>query len=173
MAWRAWSYFVKEEYTGEGSGVELIISYWLNTQRLVANNHISVEWSNQSKYMIVHHLQLKWFLTIAPEPLFTKRTESYRNISWSLEAARFRFRLFQSFWNLTGTWKAALSRCLSNFLAIRSSWHQSRLQDFTRLALRRLTAGFRVLTIQGLEPDKYGIQSGSPILTPKLDMSVW
>ena len=41
---------------------------------------------------------------------------SYRKISWSLEAARFVFRLFQSLWNLT----AMLPRCLSNFRTIRS-----------------------------------------------------
>ena len=43
---------------------------------------------------------------------------SYRKISWSLEAARFGFRLFQSLWNLTGTSAAALPRCLSNFRAL-------------------------------------------------------
>ena len=45
---------------------------------------------------------------------------SYRKISWSLEAARFEFRLFQSLWNLTGTSAAALPRCLSDFGGIRS-----------------------------------------------------
>ena len=35
---------------------------------------------------------------------------SYRNISWSLEAARFGLRFFPSLWNLTGTWAAALPR---------------------------------------------------------------
>ena len=45
---------------------------------------------------------------------------SYRKISWSLEAARFEFRLFQSLWNLTGTSAAALPRWLSNFGGIRS-----------------------------------------------------
>ena len=33
---------------------------------------------------------------------------SYRKISWSLEAARFGFRLFQSLWNFVGTLAAAL-----------------------------------------------------------------
>ena len=47
----------------------------------------------------------------------------HRKISWSLEAARFIFRPFQSLWNLTGTSAAALSRCLSNFRAILSLWH--------------------------------------------------
>ena len=54
---------------------------------------------------------------------------SYRKISWSLEAARFGFKLFQSLWNLAGT-SAAL---LSNFRAIRPLQHPiSRLRDFTR-----------------------------------------
>ena len=44
---------------------------------------------------------------------------SYGKISWSLEAARFGFRLFQSLWNFTGTSAAALRRCLSNFRALR------------------------------------------------------
>ena len=56
---------------------------------------------------------------------------SYRKISWSLEAARFIFRIFQSLWKLTGTSAAALPRCLSNFKAIytiirsRGSWSWS------------------------------------------------
>ena len=56
---------------------------------------------------------------------------SYRKISRSLEAARFRFKLFQSLWNLTGTSAAALPRCLSRLKVIRPSWHPiSRLRDF-------------------------------------------
>ena len=63
---------------------------------------------------------------------------SYRKFSWSLEAARFGFRLFQSLWNLTGTSAATLSRCLSNSRAIRSLWIQSRGFDTLRdLAVRR------------------------------------
>ena len=57
---------------------------------------------------------------------------SYRKISWSLEAARFGFKLFQSLWNLAGTSAALLPRCLSNFRAIRPFQHTiSRLRDFT------------------------------------------
>ena len=56
---------------------------------------------------------------------------SYRKISWSLEAVRFGFRLFQSLWNLPGTTVAALQRCLSNCRAKRSLKHPiSRLQEF-------------------------------------------
>ena len=62
---------------------------------------------------------------------------SYRKISWSLEAARFWFKLFQSLWNLAGTSATLLPRCLSNFRAIRPLQHPiSRFRDFTR----RLTA---------------------------------
>ena len=58
---------------------------------------------------------------------------SYHKISWSLEAARFGFKLFQSLWNLAGTSAALLPRCLSNFRAIRPLQHPiSRLRDFTR-----------------------------------------
>ena len=58
---------------------------------------------------------------------------SYRKISWSLEAARFGFNLFQSLWNLAGTSAALLPRYLSNFRALRLLQHPiSRLRDFTR-----------------------------------------
>ena len=58
---------------------------------------------------------------------------SYRKISWSLEAARFGFKLFQLLWNLAGTSAALLPRCLSNFRVIRPLQHPiSRLWDFTR-----------------------------------------
>ena len=45
---------------------------------------------------------------------------SFGKISWSLEAARFVFRLLQSHWNFTGISATALPRCLPNFRAIRS-----------------------------------------------------
>ena len=57
---------------------------------------------------------------------------SYRKISWSLEAARFGFKLLQWLWNLAGTSAALLPKCLSNFRAIRPLQHPiSRLRDFT------------------------------------------
>ena len=59
---------------------------------------------------------------------------SYCKILWSLEAARFGFRLFQSLLNLTGTWAAVLPRCLLNFRAIQPLQHSiSWLRDFRRL----------------------------------------
>ena len=64
---------------------------------------------------------------------------SYRKISWSLELVKSRsreirvYRLFQLLWNLMATSAAAISRCLSNFRAIRLWWHpNSWLRDFTR-----------------------------------------
>ena len=58
---------------------------------------------------------------------------SYRKISWSLEAARFGFKPFQSLWNLADTSAAALPRYLSTFRAILPLQHPiSRLRDFTR-----------------------------------------
>ena len=58
-----------------------------------------------------------------------------RKISWSLEAARFRFKLFKSLWNLTGTSATALPRCLSNVKAIHNPI--SRIRDFTRFGSKR------------------------------------
>ena len=43
---------------------------------------------------------------------------SYRQISWSLEAARLDVAMVVSLWNLTGTSAAALPRYLPNFRAI-------------------------------------------------------
>ena len=58
---------------------------------------------------------------------------SYRKISWSLEATRFGFKLFQSLWNLAGNSAALLPRCLLNFRGIRPLQHPiSRLRDFMR-----------------------------------------
>ena len=45
---------------------------------------------------------------------------SYHKNSWSLEAAKFGFRLFQPFWTLTSTSAAPLPRCLLNFRPMRS-----------------------------------------------------
>ena len=43
---------------------------------------------------------------------------SYRQISWSLEAARLGIIIIAALWNLTGISAVLLSRCLSNFKAI-------------------------------------------------------
>ena len=57
----------------------------------------------------------------------------YRKISWSIEAARWDVIMFISIWNLTGTWTALVSGCLSNFRSIGKVLTRiSRLRDFTR-----------------------------------------
>ena len=65
---------------------------------------------------------------------FSGRTTNCKT-SWSLEAARFGFRFFQSLWNLTGSSAAPQPRCLSSFRAIRSSWHP--IPTLRDLAVRR------------------------------------
>ena len=66
-------------------------------------------------------------------PVSISEKTSYRKISWSLEVARFVFKIVRSLCNLTDTSAAVLPMCLSNFKAIRQfkvpiSW----LRDFTR-----------------------------------------
>ena len=54
-------------------------------------------------------------------------------ISWSLEAARFVFRIVRSLWNLAGTSVALLPKCVSNFKAMRKfKLRISRFRAFTR-----------------------------------------
>ena len=66
---------------------------------------------------------------------------SYRQISWSLEAARLDAAMVVSLWNLAGTPAAALPRYLPNFRAIEKFKPEYRGFDTSRdLAVRRLTA---------------------------------
>ena len=81
----------------------------------------AMEHSNPPKKSSITHFVIALLLGLHS---LSRRT-SYRKISWSLEVARFGFKLFQSLWTLTG-------RCLSNFKAIRSLWHPiSQLREFT------------------------------------------
>ena len=58
---------------------------------------------------------------------------SYHKISRSFEAARFGFSHHQTLWQLAGSSAVGLSRCMSNFRAMRSLLHPIlRLRDFTR-----------------------------------------
>ena len=68
--------------------------------------------------MKIHQEAILLTITYHEDSRLLSGRASYCKISWSLEAKRFRFRLFQSFWNSTGT--SALPRCLSNFRAIQS-----------------------------------------------------
>ena len=82
-----------------------------------------------------HLMTSSWYITlilILGLYSLSERT-SYRKIPWSLKAARFGVRLFQSLWNLIGTSARVLPTKLSNFRSIRSLWNPiSRLQDFAR-----------------------------------------
>ena len=76
-------------------------------------------WNNkQKKYVHCPHQSQ----TIQGLYSLSGRT-SYRKISWSLEAARFGFIIFQSFWNLTSTSAVLLPMCPLNFKSIRSLYH--------------------------------------------------
>ena len=61
----------------------------------------------------------RWIaIVVADQGLYSLGGRTSYKISWNLEAARLRFRLFQSLWNLTSISAALLPRCLSNFKAI-------------------------------------------------------
>ena len=62
----------------------------------------------QSNFLVPLNL-VKWRYSILNGGLFKT---SYRKISWSLEAARLGFKLFQSLWHLAGTSAALLPMCL-------------------------------------------------------------
>ena len=65
---------------------------------------------------------------------------SYRQISWSLEAARLSVIMIVSLWNLTGISAVLLPRCRSNFRAIEKSKPESRGFETSRdFALSAIT----------------------------------
>ena len=118
-----WS--MKNGGNSHGSREPTIHGDWDNLNIYVDHTIMPANWSQ----CLIPHWQSYWHLGLYS---LSGRT-SYRKISWSLEAARFGFKLFQSLWHLTGTSAAQLPRCLSNVRGIRSFWHPiSRLRDFTR-----------------------------------------
>ena len=71
---------------------------------------------------------------------------SHSKISWSLEAARFVFRIFQSLWNFTCTSAALLPMCLSNFKAMRYfelsiAWFRDFQRSYDKTSYRILKQG--------------------------------
>ena len=79
-------------------------------------------------------------------PVSISEKTSYRKISWSLEAARFVFRIVRSLWNLTGTSSAVLPMCLSNVKAIRQfkvpiSWLRDLTRSYEKTSFRILRRG--------------------------------
>ena len=99
---------------------------------LCAYNHVCIKWLRRALALLVqamaHHLwgarplpcelNVVYDVEIATTCAYFLGLYSL-TISWSLEAARFGFWLFQSPWNLTGTSVAALPRHISHFRAIR------------------------------------------------------
>ena len=99
------------------------------------SGEIGILWGQHWSPVDNNHIKI-WGLVCQKQGLYSLSGKtSYRKISWSLEAARFGIKLFQSLWNLAGTSAALLPRCLSNFRAIRPLQHPiSRLRDFTRFS---------------------------------------
>ena len=107
-----------------------------------------------------------WYQNGLQGPVSISEKTSYRKVSWSLEAARFVFRIVRSLWNLTGTSAALLPMCLSNFKAMRQfkvpiSW----LRDFTRSYDK---TSFRILRRgPGLNSSRVGAAKGPENLDNK------
>ena len=97
-------------------------------------HNLADTWRNNNVIIAGDAYMRRWTGSSLDQGLYSLSGKtSYRKISWSLEAARFGFKLFQSLWNLAGTSAALLPSCLSNFRAIRPLQHPiSRLRDFTR-----------------------------------------
>ena len=89
-----------------------------------------------------------WPHSVHPQGLYSLSGKmSYRKISWSLEAARFGFKLFQSFWNSAGTSAAA---CQISERYDHCSIQSRGFETSRDLAVRRLTA--RWIEAQGFSP---------------------
>ena len=110
--------------------VVIVVIIWLTQSRILTVTHL--HWHHLSENFYFHMYWPNEGRHNLGLYSLSGRT-SYHKISWSLKAARFGFRLFQSFWNLTGTLAAALPRCQPNFRAIRSFKHPiSRPGNFIR-----------------------------------------
>ena len=115
------------------------IVFVCNVLILLKHYHVTNASQASSKFklcaLLLHqYLNCSFYSRLSLQGLYSLSGKtSYRKISWSLEAARFGFKLFQSLWNLAGTSAALLPRCLSNFRAIQTLQDPiSRLRDFTR-----------------------------------------
>ena len=95
---------------------------WINTScEFIMNDCITATKQSTTKpcayfggYTVIGPMPVKW-----TQGLYSLSGKtSYRQISWSLEAARLDVTMVVSLWNLTGTSAAALPRYLSNFRAI-------------------------------------------------------
>ena len=101
------------------------VNTWFR-RRLDAVRQQAITWPDGdpdlSRHMAsLYHIELIPWMGQYIQGLYSLSVKtSYHEISRSLEAARFGFRLFQSLWHLAGISAAALPRRLPNFRAIRS-----------------------------------------------------
>ena len=96
---------------------------------------------------------------------------SYRQISWSLKAARLGIIMIVTLWNLTGISAALLPRGLSNFRAIGKVETQiSRPRDFTRscgkMSYRLMNISPEVTRMKRLKGHDNTLMSNSSLLHP-------
>ena len=107
----------------------LLIPVWWYTDQAYEYKHIPISPSRNMWFVPdVQHtraftLSLLWlvlfWLDCCLQGLYSLISKtSYRQISWSLEAARLDVAMTVSLWNLTGTSAAVLPRYLPNFRAI-------------------------------------------------------
>ena len=94
---------------------------WINTScEFIMNDYITTTKQSTTKpcaYFLGYTVPAaKWKSLLGLYSLSGKT--SYRQISWSLEAARLDVAMVVSLWNLTGTSAALLPRYLPNFRAI-------------------------------------------------------
>ena len=81
--------------------------------------HTNIPYIPQSKAQQIHaHVHGIFHITKTQGLCSLSCKTSYRQISWSLEAARMDVTMIVSLWNLTGISASLLSMCLSNFIAI-------------------------------------------------------
>ena len=112
----------------------LVMQSFLRTSMSSSTARDKLIWRNNCKHTVQFHTCIRHILAsycLGLVSIYDKT--SYRKISWSLEAARFVFRIVRSLWNLTGNSAALLPKCLLNFKAMRYfkvlfTW----LRDLTR-----------------------------------------
>ena len=120
-SWHGNALRITSIFLAQKAGVSSIVSL----HRLLNKSRVTGDWRLYDSHVTAQYLNITSHPGIYPfhnchQGLYSLSGKtSYCKISWSLEVARFGFRLFQSLWNLTGPSAAALPRCLSNFGAVR------------------------------------------------------
>ena len=121
---------------GGGGGMLTLMSTSATERRWVIHWPKLGAWPVTERVLVQVSWELAWtkWGSEAIQGLYSLSDKtSYRQISWSLEAARLGFIMIVSLWNLTGISAALLPRCLLNFRAIlKVKTRISRLRDFTR-----------------------------------------